>query len=162
MNHFNVFNCAIFAFNYRKNCDSPTYMEAREVESLYDWLGSSNKLAYPINSSDTDTTWAWGISTVVGYDWYDMNHIVWNKLYKVKFSFACLNNFQNTFKCKDFEARFCCPRSVSQRQRQDSVENDSGKTSTEITEFKITSEPRKIWINMIFILNKRSEPWIST
>ena len=50
------------------DCESPTYIEAREVESKYDWVGSSNKLAYPVNSSDTNTTWAWGISTATGYE----------------------------------------------------------------------------------------------
>ena len=50
------------------NCESPTYIEAREVESQYDWVGSSNKLTYPINASDTNTKWAFGISTALGYD----------------------------------------------------------------------------------------------
>ena len=49
-------------------CDSPTYVEAREVASKYDWVGSSNKLAYPINASDINTTWGIGISTTIGYE----------------------------------------------------------------------------------------------
>ena len=34
----------------------------------YDWVGSSNKLAYPINASDTNTTWGLGISASIGYE----------------------------------------------------------------------------------------------
>ena len=36
--------------------------------SKYDWVGSSNKLAYPINASDTNTTWGLGIAASIGYE----------------------------------------------------------------------------------------------
>ena len=49
-------------------CESPTYIEAREVESEYDWVGSSNKLAYPMDPNNTNTNWGMGISTAIGYE----------------------------------------------------------------------------------------------
>ena len=49
-------------------CDSPTYVEAREVKSQYDWVGSSNKLTYPINPNSSTTSWGMGISTAIGYE----------------------------------------------------------------------------------------------
>ena len=43
------------------------YVEAREVESKFDWVGSKNTLAYPLNASDINSIWGVGISTNVGY-----------------------------------------------------------------------------------------------
>ena len=127
-------------------CDSPTYVEAREVASKYDWVGSSNKLAYPINASDINTTWGIGISTAIGYEIHTMNQ----DILKIKFRFACVNDFQKVFNgtfCTDFEARFCCPK---RRQRQASSEASKTTIETPIetsieTQYNIDGESlRKI------------------
>ena len=57
------------------------YVEAREVESKFDWVGSSNTLAYPLNASDSNSIWAIGISTNIGYVTYHMP--LWYKSYIV-------------------------------------------------------------------------------
>ena len=49
-----------------KNC-RPIYVEAREAVTKFDWLGSTSKLVYPINASDSETMWALGISSKIGY-----------------------------------------------------------------------------------------------
>ena len=48
-------------------------------------------------------------------------HTTNQDILKIKFRFACVNDFQKVFNgtfCTDFEARFCCPKRSSQRQRQ--------------------------------------------
>ena len=55
---------ALITINMLSAC---IYVEAREVESKFDWVGSNNTLAYPLNPIDSNSIWALGISTNVGY-----------------------------------------------------------------------------------------------
>ena len=66
LHHFlyEYFNVLLHSDLYFSNC---IYVEAREVESKFDWVGSKNTLAYPLNASDINSIWAVGISTKIGY-----------------------------------------------------------------------------------------------
>ena len=59
-------------FEFRENhphlsdCKTPIYIEAREVKSKISWVGSLDKLIFPVTASGNN--WALGVSTQMGYD----------------------------------------------------------------------------------------------
>ena len=63
-NDKSILNVFLYISLYFSDC---IYVEAREIESEYDWVGSNNTLAYPLDDTDSNSRWGIGISTNVGY-----------------------------------------------------------------------------------------------
>ena len=83
-------------------CEHPTEIDARMVETEYDWAYSDSVLIHH-SQNNTDKLWNIGISRY-GYLYFLRNKFL-NHIHR----FICVKKLQKNKKCDDFEVRFCCP-----------------------------------------------------
>ena len=84
-------------------CAEPIYIEAREILTKKDWIGSDSLIIHRVKNTDD---WAFGLSKNFGSVCQMKFLLILNDL---MLRFVCLKHLNNNQNCTDFETRFCCP-----------------------------------------------------
>ena len=95
-------------------CEDPIYIEAREVSTEKDWIGSGSLIIHQVKNTED---WAFGFSKDFGlvgkikivFICCDSQTKNFTKL-KIILRLVCVKHLNNNQTCTDFEARFCCPK----------------------------------------------------